>query len=60
MELVPLASRHKWPGRDISTMRTSTAVVALGGVLFALPLPGTFTLGAVVALVGAVLRWFGR
>ncbi|WP_268891804.1 hypothetical protein [Halosegnis longus] len=41
-------------------MRTSTAVVALGGVLFALPLPGTFTLGAVVALVGAVLRWFGR
>lgn len=40
-------------------MRTSTAVLGLGGVLFVLPLPGTFILGSIVALVGAFLRWFG-
>ncbi len=40
-------------------MRTSTAVMTLGIVLFVIPFPGTFTLGGVVALFGAFLRWFG-
>jgi hypothetical protein len=40
-------------------MRTSTAVILLGVVLFVLPVPGTFVLGVAVALVGALLRWFG-
>ncbi|WP_281381254.1 hypothetical protein [Halobellus ruber] len=39
-------------------MRTSTVVIAFGAVLFVIPFPGTFILGGVVALVGALLRWF--
>jgi hypothetical protein len=40
-------------------MRTSTAVIALGVVLFVIPLPGTFILGGAVALFGVLLRLFG-
>jgi len=40
-------------------MRTSTAVIATGVVLFVLPLPGTFVLGGLTALVGVVLRFIG-
>jgi hypothetical protein len=40
-------------------MRTSTAVIATGVVLFVLPLPGTFILGGLIGLVGAVLRFLG-
>jgi hypothetical protein len=40
-------------------MKTSTAVIALGVLLFVVPLPGTFILGGAVALFGAFLRWFG-
>ncbi len=40
-------------------MRTSTAVMALGVLLFVIPFPGTFILGGAVALFGALLRWFG-
>lgn len=40
-------------------MRVSTVVILLGLVLFVIPLPGTFVLGVVVALLGAFLRWFG-
>jgi hypothetical protein len=40
-------------------MRTSTAVIATGVVLFVIPLPGTFVLGGLIALLGAVLRLLG-
>ncbi|MFC6874826.1 hypothetical protein [Halobellus marinus] len=40
-------------------MRTSTGVIILGIVLFAIPFPGTFILGGAVTLFGILLRWFG-
>jgi hypothetical protein len=40
-------------------MRTSTVIIALGIVLFVIPLPGTFILGGAVALLGVLLRLFG-
>ncbi|MFB6251015.1 MAG: hypothetical protein ABEI27_04915 [Halobellus sp.] len=39
-------------------MRTSTIVLIVGVLLFALPLPGTFILGALVAAVGVGYRAF--
>ncbi|GAA0295704.1 hypothetical protein [Halarchaeum salinum] len=39
-------------------MRTSTIVLAFGAVVFALPIPGTFILGAIVLLFGAVGRYY--
>jgi hypothetical protein len=44
---------------ELFTMQTSTAVIALGVLLFVVPLPGTFILDGAVALFGAFLRWFG-
>jgi hypothetical protein len=40
-------------------MRTSTAVIAIGVVLFVIPFPGTFILGGLLAVFGALLRWVG-
>ncbi|WP_017342492.1 MULTISPECIES: hypothetical protein [Halorubrum] len=40
-------------------MRTSTIVVLIGALLFVLPLPGTFVLGALVVLAGLAARLFG-
>ncbi|WP_281259245.1 hypothetical protein [Salinigranum rubrum] len=40
-------------------MRTSTLVLALGVLLFALPLPGTFIGGGLVLLAGGLARWLG-
>ena len=40
-------------------MRTSTIVVLIGALLFVLPVPGTFILGALVVLAGLVARLFG-
>ncbi|MFC7187010.1 hypothetical protein [Halorubrum yunnanense] len=40
-------------------MRTSTIVVVVGVVLFVLPLPGTFILGALLVLAGVVARLLG-
>lgn len=40
-------------------MRASTIVIALGAVLFVLPVPGTFILGGLVALAGVVGRVLG-
>ncbi|WP_199234176.1 transporter [Halorubrum sp. GN11_10-6_MGM] len=40
-------------------MRTSTIVVLIGALLFLLPIPGTFILGALVVLAGLVARLFG-
>jgi hypothetical protein len=40
-------------------MRVSTGVIAIGIVLFVIPFPGTFIAGAIVAIFGAFLRWFG-
>ncbi|ERH02963.1 MAG: hypothetical protein J07HN6_00281 [Halonotius sp. J07HN6] len=40
-------------------MRTSTAVIALGVVLFVIPFPGTFILGGLLVIFGALLRWAG-
>jgi hypothetical protein len=40
-------------------MRLSTAVVALGVLVFVLPIPGTFVLGGLVALAGLGARLLG-
>ncbi|MDB9252561.1 hypothetical protein [Halorubrum ezzemoulense] len=40
-------------------MRTSTLLILVGALLFVLPLPGTFVLGALVVLAGFVARLFG-
>ena len=40
-------------------MRTSTALILIGALLFVLPLPGTFVLGALVVLAGLAARLFG-
>jgi hypothetical protein len=40
-------------------MRTSSLVILTGAIVFVVPLPGTFVLGAVLFLVGAVARWLG-
>ena len=55
----PLGRRYI--GRDAETtpMRTSTLLILVGALLFVLPLPGTFVLGALVGLVGLVARLFG-
>ncbi|WP_277815037.1 hypothetical protein [Haloarcula salina] len=39
-------------------MRLSTAVLLIGAVLFALPVPGTFIAGGLVLLLGGLARWF--
>jgi len=39
-------------------MRTSTLVLAVGAVVFALPIPGTFVLGAIVLSFGALARYY--
>ncbi|MFD1599568.1 hypothetical protein [Halobellus rarus] len=41
-------------------MRTSTKVMLAGGLLFVLPLPGTFIGGAIVIAAGVVLRFLGE
>jgi hypothetical protein len=43
----------------VSTVRLSTVVLTLGVLLFVLPLPGTFTTGALALLAGGVARWLG-
>jgi len=40
-------------------VRLSTAVLAFGLLVFALPVPGTFLLGGAVLLLGVALRAFG-
>ncbi|MFB6176752.1 MAG: transporter [Halobaculum sp.] len=40
-------------------MRNSTVVVLVGLLLFVLPVPGTFILGAVVTILGAIARLLG-
>jgi hypothetical protein len=40
-------------------MNASTLVLAFGAVLFVLPIPGTFTAGALVLLAGLVARKLG-
>ncbi|WP_267900536.1 hypothetical protein [Halocatena pleomorpha] len=40
-------------------MRLSTLIIALGIVLFVLPAPGTFVIGALVVFVGVLARWLG-
>ena len=40
-------------------MRTSTALILIGALLFVLPIPGTFVLGALVVLAGLAARLFG-
>jgi hypothetical protein len=41
-------------------MRTSTLILAFGAGLFVLPIPGTFIGGALVLLVGLLVRWLGN
>ena len=40
-------------------MRHSTIVMAVGLIVFALPVPGTFILGGILLLAGAVARLLG-
>ncbi|MFB6168796.1 MAG: hypothetical protein ABEJ43_08115 [Haloferacaceae archaeon] len=40
-------------------MNVSTLILALGAVLFVLPVPGTFVAGALTLGVGAAARWLG-
>ncbi|WP_282190233.1 hypothetical protein [Halocatena salina] len=40
-------------------MRLSTLIIAVGIVLFVLPIPGTFVAGAIVVLAGVLVRWLG-
>ncbi|ELZ47990.1 hypothetical protein C463_01846 [Halorubrum californiense DSM 19288] len=55
----PLVRRHI--GRDAETgpMRASTLVILVGALVFVLPIPGTFVLGALLVLAGLVARLFG-
>jgi hypothetical protein len=57
--MLPRSTRYKRFTLETATMRTSTGVIILGIVLFAIPFPGTFILGGAVALSGVLLRWFG-
>jgi len=41
------------------SMRTSTALVLIGALVFVLPIPGTFILGALIVLAGLAARLFG-
>ena len=43
----------------VVTMRLSTILIILGAVVFVLPIPGTFVLGALIALAGLAARLFG-
>lgn len=40
-------------------MRTSTIIIVVGVLVFALPLPGTFILGGILMLAGIVSRLLG-
>jgi len=40
-------------------MRTSTIVIVVGVVVFALPVPGTFILGGILVLAGVAARLLG-
>ncbi|WP_193365851.1 MULTISPECIES: transporter [Halorubrum] len=40
-------------------MRASTLVILVGALVFVLPIPGTFVLGALLVLAGLVARLFG-
>lgn len=39
-------------------MRLSTKILAVGALVFVLPIPGTFILGALILIGGAVARLF--
>ena len=51
--------RHTGRDAEMGLMRTSTLLILVGALLFVLPLPGTFVLGALVVLAGLVARLFG-
>jgi len=40
-------------------VRLSTVVLAIGALLFVLPVPGTFVAGGIALLAGAFARWLG-
>jgi hypothetical protein len=40
-------------------VQSSTVALAVGALLFVLPIPGTFVTGALVLLAGGVARWLG-
>lgn len=40
-------------------MRISTLIIAVGLVLFVLPVPGTFVLGGAAVVLGGFVRWLG-
>jgi hypothetical protein len=43
----------------VPVVRISTIVLALGVLLFVLPVPGTFVTGGLALLAGGAARWFG-
>lgn len=44
---------------DYRDVRASTLALALGAFLFVLPIPGTFTTGALVLVAALFARWRG-
>jgi hypothetical protein len=40
-------------------VQPSTVALAVGALLFVLPVPGTFITGTLVLLAGGVARWLG-
>ena len=40
-------------------MKGSTVVIAVGAIVFVIPIPGLFILGALIILLGVVARVFG-
>jgi hypothetical protein len=44
---------------ELENMRTSTALILIGALVFVLPIPGTFILGALIVLAGLAARLFG-
>jgi len=50
---------HDGPGAEReAAMRLSTKILAAGALVFVLPVPGTFVLGALILLAGIAARVF--
>lgn len=54
-----LTQTTNWVPNVDYLMRVSTLILALGVILFVLPIPSTFIAGLLVLIVGAVARLLG-
>ncbi len=46
--------------RERGRMRASTIIIAVGAVVFVIPIPGLFIVGALIILGGVVARLLGH